>query len=527
VSDFDLVHRCTGVADGQRLSTPATIPSILVDRARDQGTDPYLTLISPERVTTVSYLELEAQSRQVAWSLRRELQVRAGDIVGLVPANDVPSVLTIYALLRAGCSVLLLNPADPPARIRSQADALSVRLILRSSRWSDEVIGDAIPIDDAWMATDERGSEPELSLDPAAAALYFGTSGSTAASKIVAQSHYNAAVNARGVCRRHRLQRGTRVMGCLPFHHVNGVHFTLFAALAAGAHAVVVEEFDPFTYLDAIRQFRPQIASVVPTILEALLDAHERQTLPDDFRGFVSAAAPLDRRTARGVYATFGVRVHQGYGLTETTNFSTMIPPEMAEETYRRFVCDADIPSVGAALYGNDVAVLRQDGSRAAAGETGELCMRGHNVMMHYVGNQEATAEAFRGGWFHSQDLGFEAATDSGAGLFVITGRTKNIAKVGGEAVSLEEMERVLRGLPYVKDAACVSRPHRLLGDEIVAVLVSPDVVNAEEVKTHLRRTFAAAAMPRQIIRRDSIPRTPTGKIRRAELAHLLSGTAG
>src|SRR4029079_4781660 len=223
-------------------------------------------------------------------------------------------------------------------------------------------------------------------------------------------------------------------------------------------------------YQRCLADHRPAIASVVPSLLETLLLGARRLACPPELRYFVTAAAPLAARTCAAVVAATGVRVVQGYGLTETTNFSTTLPVDLPDDVYRRVMIDAEIPTVGAALLGNEVAVLREDGSRAAPGERGELCMRGHNVMLAYHGNPEATREAFRAGWFHSQDLGHELVEPTtGSSLFVITGRQKNMAKVLGQAVSLDEMERVLIRLPGVADAACFTVPDQILGEAVIA----------------------------------------------------------
>src|SRR6185436_14333281 len=109
-------------------------------------------------------------------------------------------------------------------------------------------------------------------------------------------------------------------------------------------------------------------------------------------------------RTCGQVLDRLGVRVLQGYGLTETTNFSTTMPRGLSDARYRELMVDAAIPSIGVAVHGNEVAVLRPDGTRADPGEIGELCMRGHNVMLGYT-DPEATERVFEGGWFHSGDL--------------------------------------------------------------------------------------------------------------------------
>jgi acyl-CoA synthetase (AMP-forming)/AMP-acid ligase II len=170
------------------------------------------------------------------------------------------------------------------------------------------------------------------------------------------------------------------------------------------------------------------------------------------------------------------------------------------------------------------VAVLRPDGSRAEPGETGEVCMRGHNVMTGYRGNPQATREAFRGGWFHSGDLGHEVRVPGyEEPFFVLSGRTKNIAKVRGQAVSLEEMERVLLAVPGVADAGCVALPHQFFGEQVTAAVVLRSTAEPIDVLPALRAAFPAGVLPERVVELPAIPRTPTGKLRRAELKSLLT----
>jgi acyl-CoA synthetase (AMP-forming)/AMP-acid ligase II len=356
-------------------------------------------------------------------------------------------------------------------------------------------------------------------VEPHANAFLIGTSGSTAASKLVAQSHANAAANAAAVIKHHHLEAGERLLGCLPIHHVNGLHFTLFGTLTAGAHAILVDGFQPFGYANLLQRFRPRIASVVPNILESLVTTWRDGDLPREFHYFVSAAAPLPARTARSVAAKLRRPVIQGYGLTETTNFSCTLPIDLPDVLYDRLMLDTDVSSVGVAFPGNEVAIFGPDGDRLGPGMKGEICMRGHNVMNGYHNNIEATTEAFRGGWFHSLDIGFEQTfPDDSRTFFVITGRAKNMAKVRGETVSIDEMDRVLRELPGIVDAACVAQPHQLYGEEIIAVIVTSMGMTDEIIRAHLVEHFSRASQPSRIVRRAVIPRTPTGKVRRAEL---------
>ncbi|MEU0433600.1 class I adenylate-forming enzyme family protein [Streptomyces sp. NPDC006290] len=522
-ADVDAVHRYRGIPYERDLGRYPTMPAALADQARIRPGAPYLTVVSADGTeSTLSYGELDAASEACARWLRTELAVSPGDVVGMVPLNDLHSVIALFGVLRAGASCQMLGPTDPAERMRSQLGSQGGSVVL-CTPGVDCPLQEAFTVPDFTRSpADATPAEPHASIDPASAAVLFATSGSTAASKIVVQSHRNLAVNAEAFRRHHRLGPQERVLGFLPIHHANGVNTTLFAPLNAGAHAVLAAHFDPFEYPDLFRRYRPRIASAVPSVLEALLETWRRPALHPDFGYFLTAAAPLGVSTARRVADGLGARIVQGYGLTETTNFSTTLPVDLSGDEYRSIMLETDTPPVGTAVFGTEVAVFDEEGTPCRAGETGEIRMRGHSVMEGYGGSPEATAEAFRGGWFRSGDLGHRFDPGSGTGpLLVITGRLKNIAKVRGEAVPLEEMERVLCALDYVRDAGCVPVPHRFDGERItVAVVTGPG--RTGEIMEHLRTKFPPLALPHHIVRVPAVPRTATGKILRPRLRHQL-----
>ncbi|MDO0928873.1 class I adenylate-forming enzyme family protein [Streptomyces sp. TG1A-8] len=528
-TDFDRAHTYLGKPLAERLTPWPTVLSRLDHHARVRPGAPFLTTPTPTGDTvTLSYGEADALSRRLAAWLRRDRAVRPGSTVALAPVNDAASVLTVLAVLRAGCSLLMLSPQDPAARRRELTGAAGAELVLRPATLAAQALPEAVAVPDAHTLDAQAELPSDPAADPSAGAFCFATSGSTAAGKLVVQSHYAAAVNAEALRRHHGLRPGDRVLGCLPIQHVNGLHFTVLGVLAAGAHVLLAPGFDPLRYPGLLERFRPRIASVVPSILEALTETWRQPELPSDFHYFVSAAAPLSARTARAVGQRTGARVLQGYGLTETVNFSTTLPADLSEDAYRRLMLDTDIPTIGTALYGNEVAVLTSGGERAAPGEEGEICMRGHNVMTRYQGNEQATAEAFAGGWFHSQDLGTQITDpESGRTFVVVTGRRKNIAKVGGEAVSLDEVDRVLRAVPHLRDAASVALPHRFLGEEVVAAVVpAPGADAVAQARTALARSFRPTCRPGRIVVLEAIPRTATGKVLRRDLAATIARVA-
>ncbi|HEX7307002.1 fatty acid--CoA ligase family protein [Lentzea sp.] len=489
---------------------------------RVRGHRPWLTSVTRSgRETALTFAEADGATRAVAARLTAELGSRPTTFA-FAPVNDIPSVLTVLGALRAGHRVLMLGPADPPERTSQQIAAAGAVAVVHAPGTEPPHGANALQLPD-WrkILRDDRAVQwTDPRVDAAQDALYFATSGSTAASKLVAQSRLNATANAEAVRRHHRLTSSSRVLGCLPVHHVNGLHFSVLGTLMAGAQLVLADSFSPLTYPGLVERYRPHLASVVPSVLETVLEVWGRRRLPHGFRYFLSAAAPLPSATARAVADRLGTRVVQGYGLSETTNFSTTLPPDLPGATYRELMLDAEIPSVGVAVPGNEVAVLDPNGHRLPPGEVGEVCMRGLNVMSRYLGNDQATGEAFQGGWFHSQDLGYRLRKDN-RDFFVLTGRVKNIAKVAGETVSLDEMDRALRALPQVRDAACVALPDRFAGERIVAAVVT-NGDDGPEIAKALRLLFSEAVVPERFIALDRIPRTPTGKVLRPELRSVL-----
>jgi acyl-CoA synthetase (AMP-forming)/AMP-acid ligase II len=175
---------------------------------------------------------------------------------------------------------------------------------------------------------------------------------------------------------------------------------------------------------------------------------------------------------------------------------------------------------VGAAVCGNAVAVLRADGTLAEPGEVGEVCMRGHNVMLGYDGNPEETTRCFSGGWFHSGDMGVWAEKSHHVPrLLTLVGRSKNIIKVGGEAVSLEELDRLILEIPGVLDAASVAIGDSTYGERPACIVhVSESAITPSVIRDALSKRLSQQKLPLRIEFVANVPRTANGKIIRSAI---------
>jgi acyl-CoA synthetase (AMP-forming)/AMP-acid ligase II len=334
-------------------------------------------------------------------------------------------------------------------------------------------------------------------------------------------------VNCIATVRHHRLRPGEVVLGCLPTSHVNGLHFTLFSVICAGAHVVMSRDFDPGAYTQLAKVARPRIASVVPSILNSLLDRPSAAAF-ESLEYFVSAAAPLSNATAAAVRQRLHKTVVQSYGLTETMNFSTSMPIHLGDEAYQRWMEKHDPPPVGSPMFGTEVAIFRADGTPAAIGEPGEICMRGHSLMSGYLGNYQATAEAFAHGWFHSGDSGWLQSIAPGCRALFIRGRQKNIVKVGGYGVSLEEVDRALLSISGIIDAAAFAVADAVLGEAIEAVVVKNNPsLTARAIRQLVASTLPRPGVPVTIHFRPRLPRSATGKLNRGNLRELVGLQSG
>lgn len=490
----------------------ALIADALGRWAVERPDQPCITRVGDDgEIEPITFAALARRVRRVErWvsSCLQDMAGSAGAPVGLIAGNDIETVASVLGLQAAGRCCLVLNPADPPARIEELVRAAGACMVLRSPSATGHTSAIVAPATDGGEALDPRVRSARETR-----AFIFPTSGSTAGSKLVVQSHRAVNSNAEGVSLHHGLAPGVTVLGGLPLHHVNGMHFTIMGVIRAGAHVVLPQSISAFSYLDMVDRWRPQLASVVPSVLEVLGALKGDWRPPAEFGYFVTAAAPLQNRTARQVWEQWRCRVIQGYGLTEATNFSTTMPVDLDPESYRRLVLDRPLISIGTPFRDQELEIIDESGRLLPDGEVGEVCLRGPNLMDGYLGNPVETKRAFAGGWFHSGDLGY-VEWDQGRRLLYLIGRLKHVAKVRGESVSLEEVERVALQVPGVLDAGAVTFPDRWEGEFVVLAVVSDQVV-LRPLEQQLHDRLAPIHRPKDLVRVDRIPRTTTGKILR------------
>ena len=208
----------------------------------------------------------------------------------------------------------------------------------------------------------------------------------------------------------------------------------------------------------------------------------------------------------RGFEQAFNCQILEGYGLSETSPVASFNHPDRERKP----------GSIGTPIAGVEMKVVDDADNELPPGEVGEIVIRGHNVMKGYWGRPDATAEAMRGGWFHSGDL---ARVDAD-GYFFIVDRKKDMIIRNGFNVYPREIEEVLYEHPGVREAAVIGIPHDEFGEEVGAAVSLKEgaSVTAEEIRDYVKEQVAAYKYPRKIWIVDELPKGPTGKILKREL---------
>jgi long-chain acyl-CoA synthetase len=279
------------------------------------------------------------------------------------------------------------------------------------------------------------------------------------------------------------------------------------AGIYAGNTVVLVPRFEPEAVLRAIQDAGVTIFSGVPTMYQYLLrhpgsDEYDTSSL----RIGVSGGAAIPVEVLKAFEEQFGVVILEGYGLSETSPTTC----------FNRSVEQRKIGSIGLPIWGTEAKVVNEEDEEVPRGERGELVVRGHNIMKGYYKNPEATADAMRGGWFHTGDM----ATMDEDGFVFIVDRVKDMILRGGYNVYPREVEEAIYEHPAIAEVAVIGMPYEELGEDVRAVVALKEGESAteDEIIAFAKERVAAYKYPRSVVFMDDLPKTATGKILKREL---------
>ncbi|MFJ5264338.1 4-coumarate--CoA ligase family protein [Streptomyces sp. NPDC088387] len=484
--------------------------------------------------TTLTYEQLDRFHRRIAAALA-EAGVRKGDVVALHSPNTIAYPTAFYAATRAGASVTTVHPLATPEEFAKQLSDCSARWIitvsplLDAARRAAELAGGVQEILVCDSAPGHRSlidmlastaPEPAVDIDPVdidpvddIAVLPY-SSGTTGTPKGVMLTHRQIATNLAQLAPAISARPGERVLAVLPFFHIYGLTALMNLPLSQGATVVVLPRFDLDTFLAAIQNHRITALYVAPPIVLALAK-HPAVAHYDlsSLRYVISAAAPLDARLAAACAHRLNLPpVGQAYGMTELSPGTHVVPLDAMHT--------APPGTVGKLVAGTQMRIVSLDdpGRDIGPNESGEILIRGPQVMKGYLGRPDATAEMIdTDGWVHTGDVGH---VDDNGWLYVVD-RLKELIKYKGFQVAPAELEALLLTHPGIADAAVIGVPDDN-GNEIPHAHVVPQPhatdLSEGEVMMFVAERVAPYKRVRAVTFIDEVPRAASGKILRREL---------
>jgi long-chain acyl-CoA synthetase len=499
-----------------------SLPELLQKRAT--ATPNKLFLFSEADKRQFTYKQFEAAVMRTARMLASK-GVRKGDVVSLLMPNSVEYVIAYFACWQIGALAGPINSLLKSQEIayvisNSEARALLVNSeflpLIETIREELSTLQAIVTFDNEADATREAitGADPTAEIEADHEAIIIYTSGTTGKPKGCLLTHGNVIANARQISGWLGFNETDRLLTMMPLFHMNAVSVTTMSALYAGGSTVVSQKFSASRFWQIISEYQITSFGSVATMLSMLLstypDGVPEGLKTDQLRFAMCGSAPVPAEVLRRFEETFNCLVIEGYGLSESTCRSTFNPPDQ-----RRRPGSCGVP------IGNEMRVVDEEDREVPDGELGEIVLRGENILKGYYKNDAANETAFRNGWFHTGDIGYRDAD----GFYYIVDRKSDMIIRGGENIYPREIDEVLYQHPAIQAAAAVGVKDELYGEEVAAVIVLKPGANAtaQEVIDYCKARLADFKCPKTVHFLEDIPKGPTGKLLKRELAKMLS----
>ncbi|MFQ3543808.1 fatty acid--CoA ligase family protein [Halobacillus rhizosphaerae] len=483
----------------------------------------------------VSYEEFDASVTKFASSLKA-LGYGKGDHVALVSGNSPLFMIGLYGSLRAGVTVIPINPTytvDEMSYILKNGDVKAV-ITMDVLLEKFEHMDDGLNVQDYFAADTGTGmslSESSLNdkmkpftkvvaegslhfdrpeLDPEDVAVILYTSGTTGKPKGAMLTHRNLYSNASDVADYLQFNNEDRVIAALPMFHVFCLTVALNAPLMNGGTVLVIPKFSPQAVFDAAENEQATVFAGVPTMYNYLL--HKGQEEAESFRHMricISGGSSLPVALLNSFEKHFNVQVSEGYGLSEASPVTAFNPLDRPRKP----------GSIGTNIKNVVNKVVDELGEEVPAGEVGELVVKGPNVMRGYYKMPEETEVTIRDGWLYTGDM---ARVDD-EGYFYIVDRKKDMILVGGYNVYPREVEEVLYNHPEVTETAVVGAPDPQTGEAVMSFVVTNNPsLTAETLISYCSEHLVKYKVPTSIEFMTELPKNTTGKILRKNLREKL-----
>jgi len=481
-----------------------------------------------------TYKELDEMSNSLAHALL-DRGLKKGDRVGVFLDNSIESAIAVFGILKAGGAFVVVNPQTKAQKLAFMLNNCQARCLIIDQKYSRQistVAEQVLPVESIILcgnaqhsveglnlqnilAEYPKNSPPRICIDIDLAAIIY-TSGSTGTPKGVTLTHLNMVSAATSITQYLENIPSDIVLNVLPLAFDYGLYQLLMTCKFGGTLVLEKSFMYPYAVIKKIEQEKITGFPGVPTTFAMMLQIAERAASPfnfDSVRYVTNTAAALPSKHILQLRDVFPkAKIYSMYGVTECKRVSYLPPEEL----------DRRATSVGRGMPNEEVYIVNEDGKLAKPGEIGELVVRGPNVMKGYWGLPEETDKVLRPGRYswekvlYTGDL-FKMDAD---GYLYFVARKDDIIKSRGEKVSPKEVENVLYEIDGVLEAAVVGVQDDILGEAIKAIIVSKNglVLSEKEVRGHCQRNLEGFMIPKIIEFAASLPKTLTGKIRKAEL---------
>src|SRR5438067_4933369 len=457
-------------------SEPRNIGDLLEQRVA--RTPDRAFLLSEADGRQFTYAEFSAAVNRAAAMLSAH-GIRKGDVVSLLMPNCAEYIIGYFVCWQLGALAGPVNSLLKEHEIEFVMNNSEAKAILVHSEFQPRIenirgelrhLRSVIEFDDEAVATREIRQEEQKkgrrdarapSINKADDAIIIYTSGTTGKPKGCLLTHGNVIANAQQISNWLSFTENDRLLTIMPLFHMNAVSVTTMSALYAGSSTVISPRFSASKFWNVISDYQITSFGSVATMLSILLNTYPdgvpEGLKTDQLKFAMCGSAPVPAEVMKKFEETFNCPVIEGYGLSESTCRSTFNP---LDERRRMGSCGLPI--------GNEMKVVDDDDNEVADGELGEIVLRGENILKGYFKNPEATEKAFRGGWFHTGDVGYRDKE----GFFYIVDRKSDMIIRAGENIYPREIDEVLYQHPAVAAAATIGVPDQLYGGEVAAFIV-------------------------------------------------------
>lgn len=501
---------------------------------------------------TLTYQQVDEKTKAIASYLQNDLKLGRGDKVAVMMPNLLQTPISILGVLRAGCTVVNVNPLYTVRELEHQLNDSEAKAIFILANFGHTLeqalpntqvkhvvlteIGDmlggikkhlvnfvvkhfkkmvpefnlkqTIPFKQVIAANPADYKKPEINLNDLAFLQYTG--GTTGVSKGAMLTHGNMVANLEQVsgCLDKVLDKGKEVVvTALPLYHIFALTANCLTFMKYGGHNILITNpRDMPAFVKELAKYPFTAITGVNTLFNGLLNTSGFAELDfSNLKMSLGGGMAVQRPVAERWQKVTNTKLMEGYGLTECAPLVTICP----------FDLEAYNGSIGLPAPSTEIKLIDEEGNEVPKGEPGELCVKGPQVMAGYYNRPDATAECLKDGWFATGDI----ATYDDDGFFYIVDRKKDMILVSGFNVFPNEIEEVVAMHDGVLEVAAIGVPHEVSGEQVKVFVVKKDPsLTEKDIIAHCRDNLTNYKVPKMVEFRDELPKTNVGKILRRKL---------